>query len=181
MATLSACTPIILPESANRTGNGSFEEGEGSSMESWTSTHSSPPVRTDAKARSGNFSVCCTLGNKGKQPEEGQLSQVVAVDAGKTYSLSFWSLQTHAGPSYVQQYAVRWLGASNQSMEGGPGLVSFESSGDTWGQTTAPGLTAPPGAAAAEILFRFVTGAVKGGSGEVFLDDVLFTETRPAP
>ena len=43
-----------------------------------------------------------------------------------------------------------------------------------WTRISINDLIAPAGAQGVKLMFRFVTGAVEGGSGEIFLDDVVF-------
>ena len=90
---------------------------------------------------------------------------------GRTYEFSFWAKQVSAAPSYVQQYQVQWRNAANATV-GGTGLVNFNGTIGEWRKVTVPGLVAPADAAGVRIVFRFVTGAIAGSHGEVFIDDV---------
>lgn len=88
---------------------------------------------------------------------------------GETYNLSFWAKQVSYGVSYVQEYEVKWLNDRGGYLGDGRGLTGFKGGDGVWKKVSIPGLVAPPNAQGVRILFRFVTGAVAGGSGEVFL------------
>jgi CxxC motif-containing protein (DUF1111 family) len=156
--------------------NGGFETGPGVSAANWSTSGSQPPIRVGNDAHSGSFSMHCTLTNATVAPSEAGLSQNVAaqggtVVAGQTYMFSFWARQVTAGPSYVQQYQVQWLDGVGGIL-GGSGLVNFNGGMGAWTRISAPSLIAPTSTVGARIQFRFVTGAVAGGHGELFLDDV---------
>ena len=152
--------------------NGGFESGDGEGTDDWNSTLGSPPARTNAEAHSGKYSMRSTLKNDGK-PSEGHLGQSVVsgVAGGKTYDLKFWAKQTDHGVSYVQEYAIEWYD-NNGARLLGKGLTRFRGGNDKWAKVSAAGIPAPVGATGVQLVFRFVTGAVAGGSGEVFIDDV---------
>ncbi len=156
--------------------NGSFEAGSGIAASHWTIGASQPPVRLSGDAHTGSFSMRCTLANVGSAPAEGLLNQLVVAQGGTlaggvTYDFSFWAKQVTSGPSYIQQYQVQWLNSTN-GVVGGSGLVNFNGVIGTWSKITVPGLVAPASAVEARVGFRFVTGAVAGGHGEVLIDDV---------
>ncbi len=145
--------------------------------EAWELTSNSPPERSERAARSGRFGIHSKLVNDGPQPSEGHLSQTVqsGIVAGETYALEFWLREIDFGISYVQQYSIQWLDAEGEELaEGGKRLTNFRAGKKDWEKVRVDDLVAPEGANGVHLLFRFVTGAVKGGSGEVFIDDVLF-------
>ena len=116
------------------------------------------------------------LTNVSATPSEATLSQLVVaqggiVVSGQTYVFSFWARQVTAGPSYLQQYQVQWLNNVGGGA-GGSGLVNFNGVIGSWTKLSVTNLKAPANAVEARVLFRFVTGAVAGGHGEVFIDDV---------
>lgn len=157
--------------------NGGFESGSGASADHWSTSASQPPARTDTDARSGAHSMRCALANVNSSPAEGLLIQYVVAEggslvAGESYDFSFWAKQVSAGPSYVQQYEVQWLNASS-GVVGGSGLQNFNGVIGSWSQTERLNLIAPATAVEARVSFRFVTGAVAGGHGEVLIDDVI--------
>jgi CxxC motif-containing protein (DUF1111 family) len=156
--------------------NGGFEFGYGSLATNWNASASRPPVRTNLHAHSGSFSMRSALTNATSAPSEATLSQLVVAEGGtiaggQTYAFSFWTRQVTAGPSYVQQYQVQWLNGVG-GVVGGSGLVNFNGVIGSWTKLSVANLAAPPSAVEARVLFRFVTGAVAGGHGEVFIDDV---------
>ncbi len=156
--------------------NGGFEFGNGTNATNWSVTASQPAVRTSAEAHGGAFSMRCALTNAGAAPSESMLSQLVAaqggaVVGGQTYAFSFWVRQETAGPSYVQQYQVQWLNSGN-GVSGGSGLVNFNGVIGSWTKLSVAGLAAPADTVEARVKFRFATGAVTGGHGEVLIDDV---------
>lgn len=118
----------------------------------------------------------CALTNTTGAATEGTLSQLVvaqggAITAGQTYTFSFWARQVTSGPSYVQQYQVQWLNSVGGAV-GGSGLVNFNGVIGSWAKLSVTNLVAPATAVEARVFFRFATGAVAGGHGEVFIDDV---------
>jgi CxxC motif-containing protein (DUF1111 family) len=156
--------------------NGGFELGNGLVATNWSTTSSQRPVRTNLLAHSGSFSMRSALTNVSAAPIEATLSQLIAaqggtVAGGQTYAFSFWARQVTSGPSYVQQYQVQWLNSVGGNV-GGSGLVNFNGVIGSWTRVSVTNLAAPTNAVEARVLFRFVTGAVAGGHGEVFLDDV---------
>ena len=156
--------------------NGGFESGSGGIATHWQTAASQPPSRTSAEAHSGSFSMRSMLNNTTPAPNEGTLEQFVAaqggtVTGGQTYEFSFWAKQVSSGPSYVQQYQVQFRNSAG-GVVGGSGLANFNGVIGSWTRVSAPGLAAPASAVEARVFFRFVTGAVAGGHGEVFIDDV---------
>lgn len=162
--------------------NGGFEDAAAN----WTMTGTQPPVRTGTDARSGLFSMRSAIQNVGSSPSEAGLSQRIAaqggsVAAGQTYDFSFWAKQVSSGPSYVQQYQVQWLNSTGGILGGGTGIVNFNGAQGTWLKISNNGLLAPSGTADARVSFRFVTGAVLGGLGEVLIDNVLLDSGDGGP
>ncbi|HMJ92195.1 MAG TPA: di-heme oxidoredictase family protein [Candidatus Acidoferrum sp.] len=156
--------------------NGGFELGNEFVATNWSTTSSQRPVRTNLFAHSGSFSMRSALTNVSAAPSEATLSQLVVAEGGtvvggETYAFSFWARQVTAGPSYIQQYQVQWLNSVG-GVVGGSGLVNFNGVIGSWTKLSATNL-APANAVEARVLFRFVTGAVAGGHGEVFIDDVV--------
>jgi len=156
--------------------NGGFESGTLTAPDNWTLAASQPPERTGDDAYSGSFSLCASIQNIGAEPAEGLIIQEIVppegfVLGGVAHDFSFWAKQVSEGPSYVQQYEVQWLN-DEANVIGSSGLKNFTASTGTWTQVTDPGLFAPIASVSARIQFRFVTGAVEGGHGEVLIDDV---------
>ena len=156
--------------------NGGFELGNGSVATNWSAAGGKPPVRTNAFAHSGAFSMRCAVTNATAAAAEGTLTQLTAaqggtVVGGQTYAFSFWARQVSSGASYVQQYEVQWLNSAG-TVVGGTGLANFSGVIGTWTKKSVPGLVAPANAVEVRVRFRFATGAVLGGHGEVFIDDV---------
>lgn len=156
--------------------NGGFELGNGSMVSHWNVSASRPPVRSNLHAHAGSCSMLSALTNATAAPAEASLSQLVVAEGGtiaggQTYAFSFWARQVTAGPSYVQQYQVQWLNNAG-GVVGGSGLVNFNGVIGSWIQLSVPNLAAPSSAVEARVYFRFATGAVAGGHGEVFIDDV---------
>ncbi len=156
--------------------NGGFELGEGTSAQHWTTEAGQPPARSSDEARSGSFSMRSALINSGSASSEGIFFQNVvaaggAVVPGQSYDFTFWAKQISAGDSYVQQYQVEWRNGSN-GVVGGTGLTNFNGVIGSWAQIAVPNLVAPATAVEARVRFRFVTGAISGVEGEVFIDDV---------
>ena len=157
--------------------NPDFETGSGASASNWLTLASQPPARTNTEAKSGVHSMRSRLQNINSSPAEGILEQTVnpagsAISPGSAYTLSFWKKPVSSGPSYIQQYWLQWLNASG-GIIGGTGLQNFGGALGSWSQTTVTGLVAPAGTTGAKVVFRFVTGAVSGGHGEILIDDVL--------
>ncbi|MEO5912988.1 MAG: di-heme oxidoredictase family protein [Luteolibacter sp.] len=160
--------------------NAGFEAGSGIVADHWTTGGGQPPARSGEAAHLGASGMSSALTNVGSSPAEGLLYQLIAaqggaVSGGHTYDFSFWAKQIGSGPSYVQQYQVQWLNASNVVV-GGTGVVNFNGVQGTWVKISKPALVAPAGTVEARLSFRFATGAVAGGHGEVFIDDVLLDD-----
>ena len=64
---------------------------------------------------------------------------------------------------------INWI--SDTGQVGNIGLTNFKG-GKKWTKVSVPKLTAPKDATGVRLMFRFVTGAIEGGSGEVFIDDI---------
>lgn len=166
--------------------NGGFETATGDGAAHWTISGNQPPTRSSQAAHGGSFSMRCHILNVGSSPGEGGLSQRIAPEggtlvAGASYNFSFRAQQVSSGPSYIQQYQVQWLDSSGAVLSGGTGLTNFNGSPGTWLQINHNNLVAPSGTADARVFFRFVTGAVLGGHGEVFIDDVVLDSGTASP
>ena len=165
----------LPPAKENLARNGSFEEGDDRWADDWDVSASRPPIRTYADAHTGTHSIHANLLNLGATPSEGILRHTLidAIDPGRTYALSLWAKQVDFGASYVQEYQITWIDEHGQSIAD-TGLKPFRGGDGSWENVLVSGLEAPRKAAGARLKFRFVTGAIRGGSGEVFLDDISF-------
>ena len=74
---------------------------------------------------------------------------------------------------YIQQYVVEWWDEDQQAVKG-TGFKQFSSKIGEWDEIVVPDLDIPENVRSVKLLFRFVTGAVEGGSGEAFIDDIKF-------
>ena len=158
--------------------NGGFETAG-----NWTTTGNQAPARTNTAAHSGSFSMRSALANIGNAPAEGGVNQRIAAEggsitAGQSYQFSFWAKPLTAGPSYLQQYQLQWFNSSNTPLSGGTGLIDFNGTPNAWVKISN-NLTAPAGAVDARVVFRFVTGAITGGHGEVLIDDIALDSGVP--
>jgi CxxC motif-containing protein (DUF1111 family) len=166
--------------------NGGFEDGSGSSADNWTFGGSQPPVRTSSEAYAGSHSLRSVVLNAGASANTASAEQRLSdagssVVAGESYELSFRAKQVSSGVSYIQQYDLQWLNSSGGFVSS-TGLVAFSGGSGTWAEVSNAGLVAPAGATDARIFFRFVTGAIAGGEGEVLIDEVaLSTAGEPQP
>ena len=151
--------------------NGSFEDGWETNADRWTATASHPPERSEDDAKEGVFSMHAALKNGGARPCEGLLKTSVAVVGRESYELEFWHKPIALGPSFIAQYHLQWI-SDRGSIRGGTGFVDYRGELNAWSKVAVDGLTAPEDTNRLEITFRFVTGAVDGGHGEVFLDAV---------
>ena len=154
--------------------NGSFEgEFNDNEIDGWIRASNVPPVRSGKEAHSGKYSLHSKLKNERNfaVPSEGHLIQVVknGIIGGKKYDLTFWIKEVEFGVSYVQQYMINWI--SDKGQVGNIGLTNFKG-GKKWTKVLIAKLTAPKDATGVRLMFRFVTGAIEGASGEVFIDDI---------
>ena len=101
-----------------------------------------------------------------------------AVVAGTAYTLSFWVRAVANGPSYVHNYGVSWRDGNNAQV-GFYGWNGFSAGTGGWTQITATNLVAPANAVNAIIQIYGTTGAVTGGNGGVYLDDISFAYAVP--
>ena len=168
LAAFFQLTHLVLADA--RLINGSFED-DFNDNNGWTRASSVPPVRSDKEAHSGKYSLHSKLKNEFALPSEGHLIQVVntGIIGGEKYDLTFWIKEVDFGVSYVQQYMINWI--SDTGQVGNIGLTNFRG-GKKWTKLSVPKLTAPKDATGVRLMFRFVTGAIKGGSGEIFIDDI---------
>ena len=154
--------------------NGSFEdEFNDNEIDGWIRASNVPPVRSGKEAHSGKYSLHSKLKNERNfaVPSEGHLIQVVknGIIGGEKYDLTFWIKEVEFGVSYVQQYMINWI--SDKGQVGNIGLTNFKG-GKKWTKVLIAKLTAPKDATGVRLMFRFVTGAIEGASGEVFIDDI---------
>ena len=154
--------------------NGSFEdEFNDNEIDGWIRASNVPPVRSDKEAHSGTYSLHSKLINQKNfaVPSEGHLIQVVknGIIGGEKYDLTFWIKEVDFGVSYVQQYMINWI--SDKGQVGNIGLTNFKG-GKKWTKVLVPKMTAPKDATGVSLMFRFVTGAIEGASGEIFIDDI---------
>lgn len=97
-----------------------------------------------------------------------------AVTPGAAFHLSFWTKSIANGPSYVQNYGLSWRNVSNAQIDF-VGWTGFSSGNGTWTQINATDLVAPASATNAVIQVCGTTGAVAGGYGGSWIDDVSFS------
>jgi len=154
--------------------NPGFELGKDDDADSWGTALGCRPRRTDADAHDGDYSMHCFMRNEGSKSSEGHLSQKLgnAIVGGVSYALSFWVRLVDAGPGYVQQYHLNWTDAAGQVV-GTTGFRPFRVKQGEWEEVTVK-VKAPESASGVIMMFRFVTGAVAGGGGEVYIDNLSF-------
>ncbi|MCH2024948.1 MAG: hypothetical protein MK172_04350 [Verrucomicrobiales bacterium] len=156
--------------------NSSFEEGKGDAASGWTFTNINPPIRSGSDAHTGSNSVYINLKNEGKKPSEAHIIKTIdgKLLSGLNYELSFFVKQVKPGTGgYIQQYFVEWFDENEQKVQG-TGFKQFSSKIGEWERIVVPDLDIPENVRSVKLLFRFVTGAIEGGGGEVFIDDVKF-------
>ncbi|NRB44106.1 MAG: hypothetical protein HRU47_04780 [Verrucomicrobiales bacterium] len=157
--------------------NFSFEEGQGDAAIGWAFTNSQPPIRSGSDAHTGSHSAYINLQNEGKKPSESHKIKTIdgKLIGGLNYELSFFVKQMKPGTGgYIQQYFVEWWDEDQQAVKG-TGFKQFSSKIGDWEKIVVPGLDIPENVRSVKLLFRFVTGAIEGGSGEVFIDDINFS------
>ena len=157
--------------------NFSFEEGQGDAAVGWTFTNTQPPIRSGSEAKTGSHSAYINLQNEGKRPSEAHIIKTIdgKLVSGLNYELSFFVKQMKPGTGgYIQQYLVEWWDEDEQAVKS-TGFKQFSSKIGDWEKIVVPGLDIPENVRSVKLLFRFVTGAIEGGSGEVFIDDINFT------
>ena len=154
--------------------NPGFESGKDDDADSWGTALDCRPRRTDADAHKGDFSMHCLLRNEGSKSSEGHLSQELggAIVGGLSYALSFWVKLVDVSPGYVQQYHLNWTDAAGDVV-GTTGFRPFGGKLGDW-KEVAVKVKAPESASGLRMMFRFVTGAVVGGGGEVYIDNLSF-------
>jgi hypothetical protein len=158
-------------------GNFSFEEGQGETADDWTFTSRQPPIRSGSEAHTGSHSAYINLQNEGKIPSEAHIIKTIdgKLVSGLNYELSFFVKQIKPGTGgYIQQYFVEWWNEDQQAIKG-TGFKQFSSKIGEWEKIIVPDLDIPENVRSVKLLFRFVTGAIEGGSGEVFIDDIKFS------
>lgn len=170
--------------------NGSFETEEfndPSCAENWSclSPSQQPPTRSNLQAFSGEFSMRIAVANDTSgSPNQAEIQQNLVtsggfVTPGETYTFSFRAYQVSSGPSYVQQYRLRWFDALEEPIPGADvGFNNFVGGDNEWAEVSVSGLVAPPNAAGVFIQIFGATGAIPSidARGEVFIDDVKLTQ-----
>ena len=157
-------------------GNFSFEEGQGDTADDWAFTSRQPPIRSGSDAHTGSHSAYINLQNEGKTPSEAHIIKTIdgKLIGGLNYELSFFVKQIKPGTGgYIQQYVVEWWDEGQQVVKG-TGFKQFSSKIGEWEEIVVPDLDIPENVRSVKLLFRFVTGAIEGGGGEAFIDDIKF-------
>ncbi|MBT7982352.1 MAG: hypothetical protein HN584_07250 [Akkermansiaceae bacterium] len=157
-------------------GNFSFEEGQGDTADDWAFTSRQPPIRAGSDAHTGSHSAYINLQNEGKTPSEAHIIKTIdgKLIGGLNYELSFFVKQIKPGTGgYIQQYVVEWWDEGQQVVKG-TGFKQFSSKIGEWEEIVVPDLDIPENVRSVKLLFRFVTGAIEGGGGEAFIDDIKF-------
>ena len=157
-------------------GNFSFEEGQGYTADDWAFTSRQPPIRSGSDAHTGSHSAYINLQNEGKTPSEAHIIKTIdgKLIGGLNYELSFFVKQIKPGTGgYIQQYVVEWWDEGQQVVKG-TGFKQFSSKIGEWEEIVVPDLDIPENVRSVKLLFRFVTGAIEGGGGEAFIDDIKF-------
>ena len=160
-----------LAPAATVLSNGDFETGNEFSADKWTAESNQAPKRSKEESHDGSFSIHSKLSNQGAAPCEGLLRSAGQVEGGVTYRLQFWIRPVSIGPSYLTQYQLQWLDRNGGAIDG-TGFKFFKGRLGDWNQIEVPQLVAPANADKVSLTFRFVTGAVEGGHGEIYIDSV---------
>ncbi|HEX7653156.1 MAG TPA: glycosyl hydrolase, partial [Verrucomicrobiae bacterium] len=164
--------------------NSGFELGSGTNATGWSAGGSQPPIRTGTQMHNGSWSMQIYVTNTVNTPNNSEADENIgsaggpAVVAGTAYTLSFWVRAVANGPSYVQNYGVSWRDGNNAQV-GFYGWNGFSAGTGGWTQITATNLVAPANAVNAIIQIYGTTGAVTGGNGGVYLDDISFAYAVP--
>ena len=167
-----------LSSAANLIENGDFETGNNDSADNWKTSSVHPLMRSEEEAKTGNHSIHSLLINDGATPCEGLLRSVIPVEGDQTYRLNFWIKPISIGPSFVSQYHLEWFDADGRPT-GRTDFTAFSGPINEWTKIEIPKLVAPQRSKSLLLTFRFVTGAIDGGHGEIYLDDVgLFPTTE---
>ena len=160
-----------LSSAANLIENGDFESGDTVSTDNWTTASSHLPMRSEQESKKGNHSIHSLLINDGANPCEGLLRSVIPVEGSKSYRLDFWIKPISVGPSYISQYHLEWFDGNGQPT-GRTDFIPFNGPVNKWTKIEIPGLVAPQTSKSLLLTFRFVTGAIDGGHGQIYLDEV---------
>jgi len=162
--------------------NGGFELGTAPAATNWSRGGSHPPVKSTDEFHSGAASMRCSVPTGAAEALVSQsiVAQGGTVAANKTYEFSFWVKQTLTSTSFIRQYQLEWVNASN-AVVGGTGFATFSATTGNWQKITVPNLVSPAGTVEARLKFRLVTGAEAGAQGEVFIDDVSLDSGTAGP
>jgi hypothetical protein len=96
-----------------------------------------------------------------------------AVVPGTAYNFSFWVEGAANGPSYTQNYGIGWLNSNNAQIAF-TGWNGFSTTVGSWTQVSLANLVAPAGAVSVNLQIYGDTGAVTGGYGGSYIDDLSF-------
>ena len=141
-------------------------------LSSW-SKYGRPQPSHSIISKNGSYSARLYVN---KDENTGLESKIVSnriggISEGDSYALDFWANKAQSGVSLVIQYEIEWHGNSNQST----GLINFDLGDAEWQNVIIPNLIAPTGANEATVTFRIAIGAISGAKGEIFIDDVVFS------
>ena len=165
-----------VPKFSSIISNASFEKGQDDNAEDWVFTNTQPPLRSDLDANTGSYSAYVKLENIGKTPSEAHILKTIDgnILSALNYEFTFFVKQIKQGTGgYIQQYLIEWFNEDEQKVEG-TGFKKFSGKLGEWKEIVVPDVEMPENVRSVKLLFRFVTGAIEGGSGEVFIDDINF-------
>ena len=156
---------ILVPET--NIPNSNFES---SNLVNWSTGGTHPPNHSNTYSKNGIYSARFLL--PGGQNESILYSdRISGIQAGESYSLNFWAKKVDSGPSLILQYRVQWFGSTQSDT----GFAHFNIENNVWQNVVIQNLNAPSGSEEAIISFRFVTGAVSGAKGDIYIDDIQFS------
>jgi|GEM_PF-3299205 len=160
-----------LSSAANLIENGDFETGNNDSADNWKTSSVHPMMRSEKEAKTGKHSIHSLLINDGATPCEGLLRSVIPIEGNQLYRLNFWIKPISIGPSFVSQYHLEWFDADGRPA-GRTDFTAFSGPINKWTKIEIPNLVSPQNSKSLLLTFRFVTGAIDGGHGEIYLDDI---------
>ena len=154
--------------------NGGFESGEdGVCPDDWVCV-GMEPTRTTAAAQTGDASAQILIQNVGAVGNISEIQQNTSVFPGDSLDFSFSAMRVSANGTFASTYQIQWLGDNGFIGDAVPATPIDGPLGE-WVDFSVSGLVPPDDASNALIQIRAVTGAIDGDSGEVLIDDVVFT------
>ena len=132
------------------------------------------PERITTDVRTDDASVRIAIQNDGAVGNISEIQQNTQVFPGESLDFSFFAKRVSSTGTFFASYRIQWLGETGFISDAVPSTAIDGPIGE-FVEFSASGIIVPENATNALIQIGAVTGAIDGDSGEVIVDDVVFT------